>query len=205
MEQILVRRVVVRRVVVRRTLRQTRRHRLRKGKTKINQRLALNKRTIRNRSKAPIPTMVVSGVRYQLSKIDNSLIQKMTSEEKQNYIKLYYKFETMFVNIPAIEAAYRGCCSVCQKDYYITQTLRCGHILHMDCYEKLKEHSRKCPLCRQEALPIAKVQINKAPSRGSCPICMDDYWTTLTLECGHILHEDCYNSTGIFQCRFCEK
>uniref|UniRef100_A0A336MMN0 CSON003939 protein n=1 Tax=Culicoides sonorensis TaxID=179676 RepID=A0A336MMN0_CULSO len=52
------------------------------------------------------------------------------------------------------EAAPRGCCSICRDDYEATITLRCGHILHRDCYEELKRNSRGavlCPLCRKRA------------------------------------------------------
>ncbi|XP_063695804.1 E3 ubiquitin-protein ligase cblA-like isoform X1 [Culicoides brevitarsis] len=52
------------------------------------------------------------------------------------------------------EAAPRGCCSICRDEYDATITLRCGHILHRDCYEQMKLHTRGellCPLCRKRA------------------------------------------------------
>lgn len=49
----------------------------------------------------------------------------------------------------------RGCCTVCQDDYQDTVKLKCGHIIHKECYIALKDNTRgqlKCPVCRA---PIA--------------------------------------------------
>lgn len=58
-------------------------------------------------------------------------------------------------NGSTFEAAPRGCCSICRDDYDATITLGCGHILHRDCYEEMKLHTRGgvvlCPLCRKRA------------------------------------------------------
>lgn len=47
----------------------------------------------------------------------------------------------------------RGCCTICQDNYAETKRLSCGHIIHKDCYEALKLHTRGallCPMCRLE-------------------------------------------------------
>lgn len=90
-------------------------------------------------------------------------------------------------------------CSICfDKMKKNNLELVCKHKYHQKCILKWAETHKTCPMCRMEIYII-----------NCCYICLDiiaakdDKHLLITLTCGHVFHQRCYNNKLTSSCPTC--